>query len=200
MIDDLPLRRRLWVFAAVSVAIVVSAIAISTLMAPAAEAPTVFPEAVDGRDVLTVREAIDIQAADDGGTIAVGGWYQAGLLPSCPAPPGPPDEPALLEGYCFADFVWLMAAPEILISTGPNSTSGGAPEGPAIHPMFIEVAAPPTRPIPEQGDSIPTAVVLFGHFDDPRAADCRAEVRQTCLDRFVVEKVAWIEPELVRYD
>lgn len=188
--DDLPVRRRLWVFAAALVAIVISAVAVATLMAPTAEAPTVFPETVDGLDVGTVQEAIKIQAAADGSTIAVGGWYQAGLLPSCPAPP---NEPALLEGYCFADFVWLMAAPEILISTGPNSTSGGSPEGPAIHPMFIDVAAPPTWPMPEQGDSIPTAVVLVGHFDDPRAADCRAEVRQTCLDRFVVEKVAWVE-------
>lgn len=197
MTDDIPVRRRLWVVAAAFVAIVVSAIGIATLMAPAAEAPTLIPATIEGFDVFTVDEAIEVQAADDGSTIAVGGWYQAGLLPSCPAPPPPPDEPALLEGYCFADFVWLMAEPERLFHVGPNSSGGGPPDGPAIHPMFFEVAAPPTRPMPEEGDSIPTAVVLVGHFDDARAADCRPDVRQTCLDRFVVEWIPWLEPALV---
>lgn len=190
MADDFPLGRRIAIAVVAIVALVAGAVAIGALSGAGTEDDP-FPASVAGFDVLTVEAAIEVQQADDGRTIAVGGWYQAGLLPSCPAPL---EEPALLEGYCSADFTWLMAEPERLFHATAGALSGGAPTGPSLHPMFLESLPPPTREFPKEGDSIPTAVVLVGHFDDPRASDCRDEVRQVCLDRFIVEHVAWVEP------
>ena len=35
----------------------------------------------------------------------------------------------------------------------------------------------------------------LGHFDDPLAADCSPEARQICLDRLVVDKIAYFAPD-----
>jgi hypothetical protein len=43
----------------------------------------------------------------------------------------------------------------------------------------------------------PVPIVVVGHFDDPKAAECRAEARQLCLDRFVIDRVVMYDPASV---
>jgi hypothetical protein len=43
----------------------------------------------------------------------------------------------------------------------------------------------------------PVPIVVLGHFDDPKAADCRKSARQLCLDRFVVDRVVMFDPDSV---
>lgn len=158
---------------------------------PKAEPSTNFPAVAAGLPVISVLDAIDIQAGDDGRDIAVSGWFQQPFAMSCPAPvfPGVP----VLEENCTIDFTWLMAEPESIIRIFPNGAEGGAPAGPAIHPVFDGPDTGWARPLPREGGSVPTPVVFIGHFDDARAAGCLPEARQRCLDRFVVAVVAWAD-------
>jgi hypothetical protein len=43
----------------------------------------------------------------------------------------------------------------------------------------------------------PVPIVVVGHFDDPKASECAAEVRQKCLDRFVIDRIVSFEPDSV---
>ena len=43
----------------------------------------------------------------------------------------------------------------------------------------------------------PIPIVVIGHVDDPRAADCNDSFRQICLDRFVVEQLVSFDPSSV---
>jgi hypothetical protein len=40
-------------------------------------------------------------------------------------------------------------------------------------------------------------IVVVGHFNDPRAADCRPEAKELCRDRLVLDRVVHFEPEAV---
>jgi hypothetical protein len=127
--------------------------------------------------VLTVRGAVTIR--DRGGDqreIAVGGWY----VPRRPVPcPLLSNEYQPLES-CSLDSSWLLDSP-LQLQADPQLAGS---TGPAIHPVSDWVAP--------SGARTPIAVVFVGHFDDPGAGQCPAgERRQRCLDRFVVDAVAW---------
>lgn len=40
----------------------------------------------------------------------------------------------------------------------------------------------------------PVPIVVVGHFDDPRAADCRPKARQLCKERFVIDRIVTFDP------
>ena len=102
----------------------------------------------------------------------------------------------VIEGPC-AMTGWLLAENESLVHIviGPNSGSmeTSSPSGPAFETAFDGPGIAWARPLPQQGDSVPTPVVLIGHFDDPRAAACQPKNQAECLDRFVVTVVAWAD-------
>jgi hypothetical protein len=50
---------------------------------------------------------------------------------------------------------------------------------------------PQNRPFP------PVPIIARGHFDDPRAQDCRPEARDLCRNRFVIEEVIDFEPRVL---
>ena len=155
--------------------------------------PTDAPKAVNGMAVISVSDALKVQAADSGAETAVTGWYQAPGPVSCPAPQGP--TVGLLDGDCTIGMTWLMQDPESLIHIARDpsggSFSGRPPAGAAVNPAFDGPLTNWAIPLPVNGDSVPTAVVFVGHFDDVRAAGCAPADRQACLDRFVVTTVAW---------
>ena len=149
-----------------------------------------FPGAAGDRSVVSVSDAIAIQARDDPIELAVAGWFQQPFLFGCPAPRVPPVP--LLEG-CGSFSGWLMAEPESAVLVHENGM-----ETRPIASANIEVAfdGPDTtweRPLPKLGGSIPLPVVFIGHFDDIRAAGCQPENHQSCVDRFVVTVVAWVD-------
>lgn len=173
------------------VAIVVSA---CTLLSQ----PDDLPPEIDGLPVLTVSQAIAERDGGATGPIAIGGWFSMAPVHSCPAPIGPDGvfrEPNPLELYCLVGDWALAEKPEpvvdVTISTG-NSTSmsvtGRAMTGPWLQPVLAgaNIFPPGTsetwRPVP---------VVLIGHFGDFRAATCLPELREDCIERFVVDSVGW---------
>jgi len=163
----------------------------STVLAPNGLAG--LPTTVDGLTVMTVSEVL---AARDGGglrgeAVAVAGYWSGGIFPhSCPAPMGQPGE---LEIYC-RDGEWGITELDERILSFDRNGYGTTAVGPALTPWFPndlegidELYGLPTingQPYP------PVPIVVVGHFDDPRAADCRAEARQLCLDRLVVDRIA----------
>jgi hypothetical protein len=165
---------------------------LANLMGGAGDAPEAsFPTSANQVPVIGVGEAIDIQARDDDGDIAVSGWFQQSMPVPCPAPLGP--VVPLLDGDCSLDMAWLMAEPERLVHVEPNSMGVDSPTGAAIHPVFDGPGIAWARPLPQTGTSTPTPVVFIGHFDDSRAEGCQPEHLQLCRDRFVVSVVAWAD-------
>jgi hypothetical protein len=153
-----------------------------------------FPAEAQGRPVISVVDALAIQADDDSSDIAVSGWFQQPFAFSCPAPVVP--LVPVIEGPC-AMTGWLLAEPEsvVHITIGANSRSmeTSSATGPSFETVFDGPGTAWARPLPERGDSVPTPVVLIGHFDDPRAAGCQPENQVECHERFVVSVVAWAD-------
>ena len=157
---------------------------------PSGTASASFPGTLGDRPVLSVSDAVAVKSRDDPSEVAVAGWFQQPFLFSCPAPIVP--LVPLLEGPCSLQG-WLMAEPESAVLVHENGM-----ETRPIVSANVDVAfdGPDTnweRPLPRLGGSIPLPVVFVGHFDDIRAAGCQPENRQSCLDRFVVTVVAWVD-------
>jgi hypothetical protein len=152
---------------------------------------------VDGMRVLTVTQALAARDAGAAGEIAIGGWFSAAPVHSCPAPFGPDGqfrEPNPLELYCREGDWAIAERPEAIVevttTTVGDSTStevrGRTMAGAWLQPVLtgdadaLATGPEPWRPVP---------VVLIGHFGDARAATCLPELRKVCSDRFVVDSV-----------
>jgi hypothetical protein len=156
---------------------------------------TGFPREIDGLPVIPMSQAIAARETDLSGELAVAGWYQEPGPASCPATP----QVAMpfLEGDCTTAGRWFLESPEsiITVTQTTNSTTfgGSGPLGPAVNPVFPTVVPPGSHPLPSQGGSTPTQAILIGHFNDPRASLGSRDAPQTCLGRFVVDAVPWVE-------
>lgn len=176
-------------------AIVVALVGLSLLI-PGAAPPTV----VDGLPVLSVSQILAQRAA--GGLrnqpVAVGGyWSDGSVAHSC----GPPQSnPGVLELYCRdGEFgITELNEPIIVIDRGGYVTE---PQGPHLTPYLPSdvpgLDALRGLPIINGQRYLPVPIVVVGHFDDPGAAQCRAEARQLCMDRLVVDKIAYFNPGAV---
>jgi hypothetical protein len=156
---------------------------------------TAMPTSVDGLPVLTVGEALGARAA--GGLrsqpVALGGYWSDGSIGhSCAAPRGQPGE---LEIYCTDGEAGITERDEpiIVIDAHGNVTPAA---GPHLTPWIPDAIAVPlfTLPILYGQRYPPVPIVVVGHFDDPRAAQCRPEARQLCADRLVVDRIAAFSP------
>jgi hypothetical protein len=168
-----------------------AALLLTNLMRTSPASPAAsFPVDANGLEVMTVVDAIRVRNADDARDIAVSGWFQAPFANSCPAPIVP--LVPVIEGPC-ALTGFLMAEPESIVHVRANSMETSGPTGSAIETVFEGPGTDWARPLPREGDSVPTPVVLIGHFDDARAAGCQPENQETCRDRFVVLIIAWAD-------
>ena len=149
-----------------------------------------FPSIIQARAVVSVSDALAIQAGDDHSELAVAGWFQQPFPFECPAPLVQPVP--LLEGPCKLQG-WLMADPESAVLVHENGMETRPIVGANVDVAFDGPDTNWERPLPKLGGSIPLPVVFIGHFDDIRAAGCQPENRQSCLDRFVVTIVAWLD-------
>jgi hypothetical protein len=158
-----------------------------------------LPTGVDGLHVYTVSELQSARAAGNlaGGPIALRGyWSYLGIAHSCAAPDAPPGE---LEIYCHDGEYGITERNEpaailtkdsrLLPATGPMLTPW-VPNEDWVAPLFslMPVNGQPFPPVP---------VVVVGHLDDERAADCRPNQRQLCRDRFVIDRLVAFEPRAV---
>ena len=148
-----------------------------------------FPAEVDGMPVISVMRALEMrddpaQATEE--RIAVRGWYTPWFPVPCPAPTVP--LPPLIEG-CPYDMAALAALPEVLHVENPNGGVFEKPSGPALNPRFI-ASDPPDLGV-AAGDW-PAPVVFIGHFHDPSAASCPADLRDACERAFVIDSLAWV--------
>lgn len=173
------------------------------------QAAATIPAMVDGLTVQSVSELLAARAAGDalGGPYALRGYWTDRTYPhSCAAPLSDDGQPGELELYC-ADGEWGIterneAIKDLTIRRQANTTTIGGPPaaGPHLTPWV------PSSAEMQQLFALnyvkgqfwpPVPIVVVGHFDDPRAADCRKSARQLCLDRFVIDRVVMYEPDSV---
>jgi hypothetical protein len=151
--------------------------------------PSDVPGFLDELTVKSVGQALAWRedSYEPGAELAVAGWYDpVSAPPTCSEPWAPP-----LMGHCNAAVQFLMAGPEPLAS-GSFSRFVGPPKSLAFHVAFGEPGVQPGgREMPDSGQFGPSEIVLIGHFSDRRATLCPADVRQQCLDTFVVDTYAW---------
>ncbi len=157
--------------------------------APAPPTSTLGLAVVDIRTGLSIRDA-----GTDDRELAVVGWYTPPPLSSCgpyrPAPTNP------IQLRCPDEVAWLTEDAESLVHVTGNQQVTSAPHGVALNPDLDDLSqswAPPLPVIGIDGGSTPAHVVMVGHFDDRRSRQCPPAEQVACQDRFVVDKVAWVD-------
>ena len=173
---------------------------------PSPSVAATFPTTVDGLTVQSVSELLAARASGDakGGPFALRGyWTNRNFMHSCNAPVGQPGE---LELRC-SDGEWGITERDepildLVIKRQANETQiGGAPAaGPHLTPWVPSTPEmTPLFSLPFVNDQFwpPVPIVVTGHFDDPKARECRKEARQLCQDRFVLDHIVTFDPESV---
>ena len=158
---------------------------------PGAWSPPPVPS-ISGDHVFSVSEAISARDAGTLGsqTIDVGGyWSDNPLMMSCPAPM---DDPNPLELYCNAGFgITERFEMAWTITSNGVETMSARTSGPLLEPYVsddLRARLSPNVPIG------PVPVVVSGHFNDPDAVNCAADVRNECRNRFVIESILVYDP------
>ena len=158
---------------------------------PAAATGPVVPASVFDLPVINVSEALEVRDAGvDDRELAVRGWFSPLAPVSCPAPANWPVSP--VEPNCPDQWVVLMQEPESLVTVEENGFSGGAITGPAIRIDLDDIEAGWQPALPDLGPAEPVEIVVVGHFDDRRSLLCPDAVEDECRDRFVVDRVDWV--------
>jgi hypothetical protein len=177
---------------AVTVALLVVGLAACAAPAPSSGP---FPVELDGLPVLTVTQGLAARDSGRAGPHAIGGWFSMESVPhSCPATLVAVSP---LEEFCHPEHWGLAELPEPVIEqrvtrngdTTSTELKVGIASGPWIQPVleFQE----PIFPAGVTDTTLPVAVVLIGHFDDHRAADCPMDQVEACRRRFVATSVGW---------
>jgi hypothetical protein len=158
----------------------------------ASPVPTVeaFPTTVDGLTVQSVGELLAARAAGKapGGPYALKGfWSYPPFLLACIPPQvvgSPPPGPGALQLDCNDGQYGITEDNEPYLQRDAQGNVVRAP-GPHLTP-FVSSAADHARLFETQG---PEPIVVVGKFDDALASDCQPQARQSCLDRFVIERI-----------
>ena len=166
-----------------------------------------FPTTVDGLTVQSVSQLLAARAAGraNGGPYALRGyWTNRTNAHSCPAPLG--GQTGELELYCREGEWGITELNEEIqhldIQQRANQTSVRATPatGPHLTP-WVPSTADSQRlfelPIVNGQFWPPVPITVIGHFDDLKAADCRSDARQRCLDRFVIDRIVQFDPDAV---
>jgi hypothetical protein len=167
----------------VGAAAVVAIVAVALVSRPTAgpigsAGPTTF-----GLPVLSVDDAVAIRDSGvDDREIAIHGFLSGRVTMSCPFIPHPPNPTEL---RCAGAFTWLMSAPESIVFRNGDSVTVHGPTGPALNPGLALVD---TTGVMSDSD-VATPVAFIGHFDDRRADLCAVDIRPTCADTFIVDRI-----------
>jgi hypothetical protein len=167
----------------VGAAVVVTIVAVALVSRPTAgpigsAGPTTF-----GLPVLSVDDAVAIRDSGvDDREIAIHGFLSGRVTMSCPFIPHPPNPTEL---RCAEAFTWVMSAPESIVFRNGDSVTVHGPTGPALNPGLALVD---TTGVMSDSD-VATPVAFIGHFDDRRADLCAVDIRPTCADTFIVDRI-----------
>ena len=145
------------------------------------------PTEVLGLRVISVEEAIAIRdAGRDDREIAVRGWFPPSVSVPCPRH----SITTPLESGCLSRFEVLMADEEQLIDVRLDGYSAHGPSGLAIsvHVDGVDQSWKPALPTLS-----PVDLIAVGHFDDRRSSWCDPSQIDDCRDRFVVDRVEWVD-------
>ena len=164
--------------------------------------PTGPPPPSAGLTIHSVSELLDLRSDGriGGERVALRGFWsdrRQDYYLSCIDPDSHPGE---LEVPC-RDGTFGITERDEPIGTMNVTVYGETLErtnGPALTP-FVEEALERLFDLPNiNGQPYPPVpIVVVGHFDDPRAADCRPEFRQRCRDRLVLDEIVEFRPEAV---
>ena len=199
---EAPARRArpvLWLVATALALAFIGAVAFSAGVAPptpppslgpeptASLVPTESPSLADG--AMTVSELVDARRRGEiaGETVLLRGFWSDRATPiDCSEIPGPSAD---LESWCgqygrgiaeFDEPIWTEVQGDLKPALGPVLR-------PFVEPDLRESL--PSRE-DDQGRLIPpTPIVLAGHFDDERAADCLRYMQPECMERFVIDRI-----------
>jgi hypothetical protein len=155
-------------------------------------------ESVDGLVVQSVSQLLDRRASGAimGEPVALGGyWTDRTIGHSCAVV-----SPGLgaLELGCHDLEFGVTEGDEPILTFLPTGQILPA-AGPYLNPYVPEALQHPlfSLPIVNGQRYPPIPIVVVGHFDDPQANECRAQARQACLDRFVIDRIVQFDPSSV---
>jgi hypothetical protein len=141
--------------------------------------------------VLTVSQLLAARAAGTlhGGPIALGGYWTNRAMPR-PCPTSPAGAGAF-EMYCVDGEWGITERPEAILQIVHYSTWQPA-AGPHLTPWVPDDLDDTLLP-GTNTTAPPVPIVVVGHLDDPRAADCLPRSRQYCRDRFVIDRLVSLD-------
>jgi len=153
-------------------------------------------QGVGAPPTLTVSEVLNGRAAGTihGEQIVIAGfWSQLIIAHSC----GVPDEPlGELESQTCHELEFGITERDepilVAVADGTFRSATGPHLTPWFPPKFASVLLAST--LTTDKGNVPVPITVVGHFDDPRAADCRPTAREACANRFVIEDVLSIGP------
>ena len=178
-----------------------SALATAAATPPSPSATATFAVTVDGLPVQSVGELLAARAAGravGGPYVLRGFWSYRPMMVTCGyVPPG-----GVLEPEC-GDGTWgITERDEEIFHFDSNTEEGTGAAGPHLTP-YVDRSSADARRLFEHLDGAngqpwpPVPIVVVGHFDDPRAAECRPNLRQGCADRFVLDRIVMFDPDSV---
>jgi hypothetical protein len=156
---------------------------------------------VDGLEVRSVVQLMTDRSsgrATSGPHALSGFWSRTRRLDATCLPPSD-GRAGVLEYRCREGEWGITQEDEVVLEfrrTGLGRTISIRADGPYIQPWFATDEVRRTLWTVEQ-DWTPVPVVVVGHFDDPLASECRVSMRLECQDRFVIDRIVELEPELV---
>ena len=153
------------------------------------------PTTVDGMPVMTVSEAI---AAHQRGTLpdgraAIRGFWSVGEMGHMCASARAGAPPGELEIYCHDGEYGIAERDEPMFVVDQFGYVTYEAKGPHLSPWVsgevegVDGLFGLPRINGQQYPPVP--IVVVGHFDDPRAAQCRPENHQLCLNRLVIDRI-----------
>ena len=168
---------------------------------PETNSPVPASPDLDGLPSMTVGEALAAHAAGTlpDGRAAIRGFWTDGSIPhSCAASLEPLGE---LELYCHDGEFEITERDEPIWVVDRSGQVTYEAAGPHLTPWFPSGLAGAEElfslPFINGQRYAPVPIVVIGHFDDPRADDCRAKARQLCRDRLVIDRIVQFDAEAV---
>lgn len=165
--------------------------------------PLPSADSVDGLTIHSVSKLLDLRADGriGGERVALRGFWsdrRQDYFLSCIDPDSTPGE---LEIPCRDGTFGITERDEPIatLTEDADGTRLVRTDGPALTPFVEEALTERLFDLPNINGQpyLPVPIVVVGHFDDPRAADCRPESRQRCRDRLVLDEIVEFRPEAV---
>ena len=147
-------------------------------------------------DAYSVSEALSLR---DAGTLGAdqfaleGFWTNRTIMHSCAPPPQPQGE---IDVWCAEGDYGITEANEA-IGQLVNHYQFLPAASAHLTPYVSEELFAAFFSYPNQYDVPPVPIVVIGHFNDPRSADCHESRIQACRDRFVLDDVLVFDPASV---